>query len=312
VTPRGAKQIYPTQQESEEKERVEEEALAGEPDIEGLPEFDAHLQASMVEEAHRFFDEILTHNLPVQNFIDSKFAILNQRLARHYEIPGITHFELQRVALPPDTPRGGVLTQGAVLKVTANGTNSSPVMRGLWVLDNILGQPSPPPPAGVPAVEPDIRGATTLREQLNQHRDSDKCASCHRKIDPPGFALEVFNPVGGYRDHYRSMGEGERIELEINGKNVRYKKGLPVDATGLTPDGRPFDGIEEFKALLLEDETLITRTLTEKLLTYALGRSLGFSDRPAVDTITQTVSEKGHGLRTLNHQITQSKTFRNP
>ena len=282
------------------------------PDRSLYPEFDGHLQSAMLEECHAFFEQILHHDLPVRNFIDSDFAMLNERLARHYGIGGVDHFNVQRVKLPSDSPRGGVLTQGAVLKVTANGTNTSPVLRGIWALDNILGEPSPPPPAGLPAVEPDIRGTTTIREQLDAHRDSESCASCHRKIDPPGFALESFDPIGGFRENYRSMGEGGRIELAINGKQVRYRIGPPVDASGVTPGGDGFQNIHEFKQRLLEDEEVIVRCLAEKLLTYGLGRSLGFSDRPEIERIIAAVAEKKGGLRSLIHEIIQSETFRSP
>ena len=126
---------------------------------------------------------------------------------------------MRKVSLSPKSVRGGVLTQASVLKVTANGTTTSPVTRGVWILENLIGKPSPPPPAGVPAVEPDIRGATTIREQLDKHRNTESCARCHRHIDPPGFALESFDVIGGWRDFYRTVGAGKWIE-----RDPRYKK----------------------------------------------------------------------------------------
>ena len=170
------------------------------PDEKLYPDYDELLKRSMVEESQRFFQEILDADLSVANFIQSDFIYINERLARHYGIPGVTGQVLRRVSLPPDSVRGGVLTQASVLKVTANGTATSPVTRGAWLLNNILGQPSPPPPAGTPAVEPDIRGATTIRQQLDKHRNVESCARCHRRIDPPGFALESFDVIGGWRD----------------------------------------------------------------------------------------------------------------
>ena len=166
------------------------------------------LKVSMVKETLLFFDEVLKNDLSLTNFVASDFTMLNGRLARHYGIPGVDGLEFRKVALPPDSHRGGVLTMASVLKVTANGTTTSPILRGAWVLDRILGTPPPKPTVDVEAVEPDIRGATTIREQLAKHRQRAECASCHVKIDPPGFALESFDVIGGWRDYYRSVGEG--------------------------------------------------------------------------------------------------------
>src|SRR5262249_48043318 len=144
-----------------------------------------------------FFEEILTNDLPVQNFIDADFAMLNRPLAGLYGIPGVAGLEIRKVKLPPDCHRGGLLGQASVHKVTANGYSTSPVLRGVWIMKNILGQTPQPPPANVAAIAPDIRGALTIRDQLQKHRRDDSCASCHRKIDPLGFALEQFDVLGG-------------------------------------------------------------------------------------------------------------------
>ena len=197
------------------------------PDKKLYPEFDELLQRSLVAETRGFFRHILQKDLSVMNFVDSDFAYLNQRLADHYGVPGVRgHEKFQIVKLPDDSIRGGVLTQGSVLKVTANGTNTSPVLRGIWILDKIMGQPALPPPPGVPAVEPDIRGATTIREQLTKHREEESCARCHARIDPPGFAMEEFNAIGGYRDFYRTVGgEGKtRREIQLSGWTNRGKR----------------------------------------------------------------------------------------
>ena len=180
---------------------------ANTPDKVLYPEFEELLQWSAVRETQLFFEELLKQDLSVKNFIDSDFAMLNGRLAKHYGIPGVEGVAFRKVALKPEYHRGGVLTQASVLKVTANGTTTSPVVRGVWVLDRILGQPAPPPPANVPAIEPDIRGATTIREQLAKHRATENCAGCHSRIDPPGFALENYDVIGGWRERYRFVAE---------------------------------------------------------------------------------------------------------
>ncbi|MEX2025753.1 MAG: DUF1592 domain-containing protein, partial [Pirellulaceae bacterium] len=199
------------------------------PDQMLYPEFDDILKVSMIKEVLLFFDAVLKSDLSVTNFVASDFTIINERLAQHYGISGVEEgLAFRKVALPPESHRGGVLTMAAVLKVTANGTTTSPILRGAWVLDRILGTPPPKPTVDVEAVEPDIRGATTIRDQLAKHRQNAACASCHVQIDPPGFALENFDVIGGWRDHYRSIGSGEPVT--VNGRRVRYKNGPPVDA----------------------------------------------------------------------------------
>lgn len=285
------------------------------PDRKLYPEFDDLLRASMVKETQSYFRVILEENRSLLEFVDSDWTILNQRLAEHYEIPGVTGQTFRRVTLPTDSIRGGVLTQASVLKVTANGTNTSPVVRGAWVLENIIGKPTSPPPPGIPAIEPDIRGATTIREQLDKHRNIASCAVCHAQIDPPGFALEQFDVIGGRRDWYRSAGAGERVNRFMDNIGVRrvlYRKGPDVNATGHMADGRKFADIRQLKKLLLSDPDQIARCLTENVSTYALGRGLGFSDRPEVKRIIGRLREKNYGFRTLVHEIVQSAAFRQP
>lgn len=281
------------------------------PDEKLYPDYDELLKRSMVEESHRFFQEILDADLSLTHFIHSDFVYINERLARHYGISGVTGQALRKVSLPPESVRGGVLTQASVLKVTANGTSTSPVTRGAWLLGNILGRPSPPPPPGTPAVEPDIRGATTIRQQLDKHRNVESCARCHREIDPPGFALESFDVIGGWRDHYRTLGKGDWIELDPRypNRNIQYRKGPGVDASGQTAGGQGFQDIRDYKRLLLAEPDVVARCLTEKLLTCALGRGLGFSDRPEVESIVATLKQHHYGLRALVHEIVQSEAF---
>jgi len=271
------------------------------------PEFDDFLKVSMVKETELFFAEVLKNDLSVTNFVASEFSMLNGRLARHYGISGVEGAEFRKVQLPPENHRGGVLTMGSVLKVTANGTTTSPVMRGVWLLTRILGTPPPPPPADVPAIDPDIRGATTIRQQLARHRQLETCNSCHAKIDPPGFALESFDVIGGWRDHYRTTGNGEAVV--IDGRHMPYHKGKPVDPSDVLADGHKFQNIDELKALLLDDKDQFARALTEKLLTYATGGAPRSSDGPEVEAIVARIRPKDYGLRTLVHEIVQSKLF---
>ena len=271
------------------------------------PEYDDILKVAMVREALLFFDEVLRNDLSLTNFVASDFTMLNGRLAEHYGIPGVSGMEFRKVTLPKDSHRGGVLTMAGVLKVTANGTTTSPVLRGTWVLDRVLGTPPPKPPVDVEAVEPDIRGAVTIRDQLAKHRQRAECAGCHAKIDPPGFALESFDVIGGWRENYRSVGKGD--EVVRNGRKMRYRNGLPVDAADVMPDGQKFRNVDEFKQLLLKDRDQLARALAEKLLGYATGASPEKSDRPVVDAIVNRVRPKDYGLRALVHEVVQSKVF---
>jgi hypothetical protein len=279
-----------------------------EPSQQLYPEFDAMLKASMVKETELYFDEILKHDLSLTNFISSDFAMLNGRLAKHYGIPGVEGWEFHKVQLPPDSHRGGVLTMASVLKITANGTSTSPVLRGAWVLDRILGTPPPHPPPDVPAIQPDTRGATTIREQLAKHRQLASCAGCHNKIDPPGFALESFDVIGGWRENYRTTGLGKEVMLD--GRRMSYLKGPKVDPSAVMPDGQPFADVDEFKKLLLAEKDQVARALTERLVTYSTGGPPEPADRGQIDAILEKVRDKNYGLRTLVHEVVQSELFR--
>ncbi|MDA1055524.1 MAG: DUF1592 domain-containing protein [Planctomycetota bacterium] len=277
------------------------------PDHMLYPEFDDVLKVSSVKETLLFFDELLKHDLSVANFVASDFAMINSRLAEHYGIPNVEGLEFRKVPLVPGSRRGGVLTMASVLKVTANGTTTSPILRGAWVLERILGTPPPKPNVDVEAIEPDIRGATTIREQLSKHRDNAACASCHAQIDPPGFALENYDVIGGWRDRYRSIGDGDPVI--IDGQRKRYLHGPAVDAADVLPDGRRFNDIDDFKLLLLADQDQLARALTEKLLTYATGSVPTTADRAEIDSIVGRIREQNYGLRSLIHEIVQSKVF---
>ena len=275
---------------------------------------DYYLDDALVEaanlETQLFFDDMLRHDLPARTVVDSDFTYLNERLATHYGIPGVKGGAMRRVPIPADSPRGGIITQASVLKITANGTTTSPVLRGKWIVERILGLDIPPPPP-VGDVEPDIRGAVTLRQQLAQHRDDASCAACHRKMDPPGFALENFDIMGGWRDHYRGIDETKPPArgLGKNGHAFAFHFGLPVDATGELPDGRPFSDIRDFKRLVREEDALLARNLVRQLLIYATGSPVRFSDRPEIEKILQRAAPRRYGLRMLVHEIVQSSLF---
>jgi len=311
------------------------------PDRTLYPEYDDSLKSAMLKETNLFFNEVLTQDLPLTSFVASDFTFLNERLAKHYGLMEPYQAEMRRledketmgqsdrekpdhsdvslsppllvslsnrlikVPLPAGSHRGGVMTMGSVLKVTANGTTTSPVLRGSWVLERILGTPPAKPPVDVEAIEPDIRGATTIREQLAKHRDVEACAGCHKKIDPPGFALESFDVIGGWREHYRSLtNNGER---DSQGRRVR--PGPPVDPADVLTDGRRFRDIDEFKQLLLTDKDQLARNLAEKLLAYATGAEPTPLDRPQIESIIQRTRENKNGFRSLIHEIVQSSLF---
>ena len=203
------------------------------------------------------------------------------------------------------------MTQASVLKVTANGTTTSPVLRGAWIMERILGQKPPPPPPSVPAVEPDIRGAFTIRQQLDKHRTLETCAACHTKIDPPGFALENFDVMGGWRERYRAMGDGVPEKgLAKSGQKFAFHLALPVDATGEMPDGRKFTDIREFKRLLLADEHVVPRNLARQLTVYATGASVRFSDRAQIEQVLERAKPSHYSVRSLVHEVVQSELFR--
>ena len=272
---------------------------------------DDALTEAALDETQLYFAAMLKDNLPARNIIDSDFTFLNERLAVHYGIPGVDGVAMRRVGLPAGSVRGGLMTQASVLKVTANGTTTSPVLRGKWIMERIVGYEIPLPPAAVPAVEPDIRGATTIREQLDKHRADESCALCHRKIDPPGFALEAFDVMGGWRDRYRATavhvapvpGFGK------NGWPFAFYLARPVDASGQTADGRAFGGVRDFKQLLLQDEAQLARNLARQLTVFATGAPVRFSDREKIEDLVRQTSAHHYGVRDLVHQLVQSEVF---
>ena len=275
------------------------------PDPTLYPEYDDILKVASLKETALFFDEVLRNDLSLTNFVASDFTFVNARLAKHYGIPGVEGTEMRKVSLPTGIHRGGVMTMASVMKVTANGTTTSPVLRGAWVLERILGTPPPKPPADVEAIEPDIRGATTIRAQLAKHRQDETCASCHTSIDPPGFALESFDVIGGWREKYRALSNNG--EKDSQGRRVR--PGPAVDPSDVLPDGRTFRDIDEYKKLLLDDKDQLTRGLTEKLLAYSTGAAPTKAHKSEVEVIVRNVREHRYGFRSLIHEIVQSPMF---
>jgi hypothetical protein len=288
---------------------------ATDPDRKLYPEHSGYLQDSMVAETRAYFRELLTANLDITHLVRSDFAMLNEKLARHYGLQGVEGTTIRRVPLPDDCPRGGFLTQASILKITANGTTTSPVPRGAFVLSRILGQTPEPPPPNITAIEPDVRGTTTIREQLDKHRADVRCAACHRKMDPPGFALEAFDVIGGYRNRYRSIGEGDGVEREKLSPyidryiGIPFRLGPPVDSAGEMPDGQKFSDIRQLQAILAADSDLLLGNLTQQFAVYSTGRPVSFSDRADVAAIVAKTQDQGGGVRTLVHEFIQSKLF---
>jgi len=267
------------------------------PDRRLYPDFDVIVQQSMVAETETFLQTMLDQNESVTRFIDAEETYLNERLARYYGVEGVTGDEMQPVAFKPDHFRGGLLTQGAIMKVTADGTNTSPVIRGVWISERLLGQEIPPPPANVPAIEPDIRGATTIREMLEKHKSNTSCAACHRKIDPPGFALENIDPAGRWRETYIAYNGRKRI------------KGPEIDPSEVLPEGGEFHSLREFQKLVMANPEKLAGNLAEKLLTYGTGAPVTYAEREEVKQIAQQTEEDNYGFRSILKAVVTSDTF---
>ena len=274
------------------------------------PEFDAAMQLSCLRETQCCFHDMLTQDRSLLEGIRSDWTYLNEPLAALYGLPEVQGHELRRASLPAGSHRGGFLTQASVLKVTADGAKTSPILRGKWVTERILGVTPPPPPDSVPKIEPDIRGATTIRVQLEKHRSNPACVGCHRVIDPPGFALESFDVIGGWRDHYR-VPQSTGAVIEVPRIKKRVHRGPAVELGYTMPDGRPFADIDAYKQLLLEDRDGLARALASKLITYATGAPVQFADRADVDALVEEIRDKNYGLRSLVHAIVQSRPFLN-
>ena len=282
------------------------------PDLRLYPEYrlDEYLVDSMERETLTYFTTMVRENLPIRSLVEADFVFANERLAKHYQLPPLNGSALRRVSLPKDSPLGGLLTQGAILKVTANGTSTSPVLRGAWIMDRIIGEPPPPPPPGLPAVEPDIRGAKTIRDLLAMHTKSATCAACHAKFDPAGLALENFDVQGHWRDRYRGVAEGERVSgIDHTGHDFAYTIAGPVDSSGALADGRSFKDVRELKALFAANPRQLARNLLHQFTVYATGTPVRFSDRAEIEAMLDQCVAAGYRTRDLLHAFVQSKLF---
>ncbi len=273
---------------------------------------DVLLHDSIVGETRAFFRDLVERDLGAATLVSARHAFLNQRLAEHYDLPSVKGAGLRRVDLPADSVRGGLLTQASILKVTANGANTSPVLRGAWLLERIVGTPAPPPPPNAGGIEPDTRGATTIREQLAKHQSVKTCAGCHQKIDPPGFVLEAFDPIGRYRDYYRTTETGQKLpEARVfyggHYGGVKYLQGPTVDTRSQLPSGAEIADVRAYKAALAAHPEMLARSLVRKLATFATGASVEVGDELIVDAILKKSQATGFGLRTLIHEVVQSE-----
>jgi len=257
------------------------------PDPQRYPAFDDTLRKSMRQETEKFFEAVIREDRSVLDFLDADYSFVNERLAKHYGMEGVEGDEFRRVELPPQ--RRGVLTQASILTLTSNPTRTSPVKRGQWILDNFLGEPPPPPPAGVEELNEDDETLGSLRERMEQHRANPACAVCHRQMDTLGFGLENFDGVGGWRD--------------VDGR-------FPIDPSGELPGNVQFSTAAEMLGLLSQGRRdAFARRLTEKLLTYSLGRGLGPFDRCSVNGILDRLADDEYRFRTLVKAVVTSDPF---
>ena len=282
------------------------------PDKQLYPEYynDKMLVESMRDETHLYVREMVRMNLPTTAVVSSNFTFVNERLAQHYGFPPVSGSEMRKVTLPANSIRGGILTQASMMKLSSNGFSTSPVKRGIWVLDRILGTPPPNPPPDAGAIEPDTRGATTIRDILDKHRSIESCASCHKLIDPPGFALESFDVMGGYRERYRSIGKGDAVEVTVPPFRYKTKIALPVDASG-EYQGKSFKDVLSFKKIMLTEDRQIARNITNRLVTQATGATVSFSERAEIEKILDATKSNGYGLQSLMLQVVTSPMFLN-
>ena len=256
-----------------------------------FPSFDEPLRAAMIGETKHFFQAVVQEDRSVIDFINANYTFVNERLAKHYGIPGITGDDFRRITIPAGQPRGGLLTQASILTLTSYANRTSPVLRGKWVLENLFNAAPPPPPAGVKLLSEDAKAqlSGTMRQRMEQHRTDPTCAGCHARMDVIGFALENFDGIGAWRDKDAS--------------------GDKIDASGKLPDGHTFVGADGLRQLLMAQKDEFTRALTDRLLTYALGRGLERTDRRFVRDIAADVANHDYKFSELATMIVESVPF---
>jgi hypothetical protein len=276
------------------------------PDFKKYPLYhDNDLQQAMENETELFFANVFDKNLPITSFLQSDFTFANEALAKHYGIDGVRGSQFRKVALPRDGQRGGVLGQGSILVLTTVGTETSPVKRGVWVMENVLGVLPPQPPPNIEPLDPDSSGATTIREQLDKHRKLELCRDCHRRIDPLGFALENYDQIGRWRVNYE-----ERLEQAHKAKKPIDEARFRVEPGSELPDGKKFANVTELKNILLARKQEFAKCLTSKMLSYAVGRELAPHDRRIVTQLSDQLRRKGYGLRDLVTLVATSPALR--
>lgn len=282
------------------------------PDIRLYPEyrFDDYLIESMERETKSFVATMVRENLPVSSLVQADFVMVNDRLARHYELPDVDGSYMRKVHVPSSSPYGGLITQAALMKVTSNGTTTSPVIRGAWIVDRLLGDPPPPPPEKVPAIEPDIRGATTIRQQIAKHAEAVACAGCHAKFDSVGFALENFDVLGGWRERYRSLEKGDKVTgIDRAGHTYAYWIASKVESHGRLTDGRSFADVRGLKQLLCSAPRKLAANMIRQWTVYATGTPLRFSERREMDEILDRCAAAGYRVKDLLHEFVDSRIF---
>lgn len=268
-----------------------------------LGRFTAKNLNAIRNETEMFIAEILRRNLPLRTFIDPDFTYLNKRSAMLYGINYQNGDTIKRVALKRGGRHGGILGQASIMMATANGVDTQPVLRGVWMLENIFGEAPPPPPSNVPAIEPDTSGANSIRDLLQRHRADPNCASCHRRIDPIGFALENFDPIGQWRQNYP-------IYQKTADGTITTMKGKPVDSSSTMADGTEIRDVTDLKKYLVANIDKFSRCLTEKLLTYATGRPMSYGDKQVIEQIVKNVKAGGNGFQDLIVAVVTSESFK--
>jgi hypothetical protein len=260
-------------------------------------DYDKTLEQAARHEPFAFFAEVLAKDLPITSFLDSDFVMVNERLAKHYGIAGVQGPEFRRMPIGPEKHRGGVLGMAGLMTFLGDGTRTLPVRRGTWVLRELFNDPPNNPPPNAGEIQPNTSGKNlTVRQRLDLHRRNDICASCHAKIDPYGLALENYDAIGQWRERF-------------NGEGYRGSQGPALDVSGKLSNGTTFSTLEEYKAGLMKQKDKFARAFSVKLLTYALGRPIGYTDRGVIDSLVQALKQNDYRIQALVQVIVASEPF---